>query len=304
MPDKIPIVTPKGDKLVSFTTKTTSPQLSNPSPWGIVKLPVDYYADDELREKEREACKVWGIDQTLLLHTLACDFYLLLDLEIDFPDNPKVKELKKEVVDTLADQLSRYLDMAIGGELRYCWSNTRDLWDVFGGDKEVTEFLHYLKDRGHDTESKSNNRADKWHGWKEIRNKWETKALDYALRILTEPRWNSNFGGSSWANATSVLLGYYTGEYSPVFFVDTALGLHHNSNIIYDKVWNIEVLVEVLDKNVEGNNFDYMEETWASQKVRELRRQLKGFQKPQTTLKQSRVGGSLLPTDVAITKTQ
>lgn len=229
-------------------------------------------------DKTQAIFKQWKLNKALKLETLAADFYTLIDLQCDYPDEPKVNEPLAELTTLLADQFSAYLDMVIGGELRHTWENTID--PNRGYDDEQYEsiddmpisqmaqgilkgFIPYGSFKGRDFV---------WREWQAIRKKLGIDALKAATSIF-HLKWDDGYGGESWARATEVLIEYLTGGLSATAFVDTCFGLHHNNNIILDKVWTIKVeLKKVLDYNLHNKLGEVTQ--YCSPQVTKLRRRL------------------------------
>jgi len=212
----------------------------------------------------REVMKQWELDMSLHLETLAADFYTLLNLSLDLPEEPLIVIPLKRVTNLLATQFSAYLDMVIGGELRHAQGNVSSGEENRYGDplnydcvsdmplsvtaKEILEAFSSFSDM--------EGRNYVWKEWQGIRKKLGMDALKAAKEIFNLD-WESGYGGESWANATKVLMDYLNGELSAVGFVDTCFGLHHNNNIILDKVWRIQLeLNDVLNYNLDNRMDD------------------------------------------------
>ncbi|GAG79253.1 unnamed protein product [marine sediment metagenome] len=205
-----------------------------------------------------EVLRQWKLDRTLSLETLAADFYTLIDLQCDYPKETKIIIPLHRLTNTLARQFSAYLDMTIGGELRHAYGEAGE-YDEYDdevkpydsiGDMPISDAAKDIL-RGFKGLSMPSDRNFVWREWKAVRDKLGTQALHCAIETFNLP-WGAGYGGESWANATRVLVDYLEGELSSLAFVDTCFGLHHNNNIILDKVWKVgHELKKVLDLNLD-----------------------------------------------------
>lgn len=228
-----------------------------------------------------EIIRQWKLNKSLELEPLAADFYTLIDLQCDFPKEPKINKPLEKLTAKLADQFSAYLDMVIGGELRHARNNLIEGYNDQGTaecyssianvplskiGKDILYALEAYKD--------FSGRDGAWGQWKEIREELGIKALQAAKEIYCLD-WLGGYGGASWANATAILMDYLNGTMTATAFVDTCFGLHHNNNIILDKVWQITLrLNRVLDYNLHNRLNDVA--IYCSPKIKTLRRR---FQK-------------------------
>lgn len=195
-----------------------------------------------------DATKVWNLRPLSLVQECA-DLYILIDLSLDFPD---VKELMEKKLDFLADQFSRYLDMAIGGEIRDGWSHCTNLDYLLNVRK--LKILKYLQ-TGFMPHG-SHQRAEAQSAWKSVRDELGMQALEEAYVFFRGGGWGGSYGGPKWATAVKTLMGYLNGEYSKMTFVDTVWAMQHNCNLILNKAWDIQGLAEVLQYKQDGMMVD------------------------------------------------
>ncbi len=74
------------------------------------------------------------------------------------------------------------------------------------------------------------------------------KVALYLVLLFGRRGWAPEFGGRKWKTCAVVLLEYLRGRMSNAMFIDQALGLKHNGNIVYDKIsWKSSGLEEILD---------------------------------------------------------
>ena len=192
--------------------------------------------------------KTWDMVPLNLLRECA-DLYILYDLSLDFDE---VKPMFGNKLDFLADQFSRYLDMAIGGEVRDGWTHCKN-WEYLRDVKHL-KILHYLTNgiipHG------SYQRAEAQVAWKKVRDEMGIKALEEAFRFFNEGHWGNgiscSYGGPKWATAARTLLGYLNGEYTKMTFVDTVWAMQHNCDFILNKAWQVNGLANVLQLKQEG----------------------------------------------------
>ncbi len=240
---------------------TAAPKPSDPAPTGCLfqEFPTQTQPADPNVIAYQDALKLWNVDDTLNLVTLAADFYLLYDLSLDERDEGRFAPL----LAMLTEQFVHYTDMIIGGEVRHvrsCWNGTTKL------PKELTAAFFGTKEE-------SASRPIAWMKWKDFRAEHGVNALDMAITTFKSYR-RDQFGGQRWANITETLWLYETGELTSLMFVDFCWGLQHNGGTYFNKVWTDNVAT-VLDWNLHGWVRRLADEC-ASEEVRELyRRQSK-----------------------------
>ena len=139
------------------------------------------------------------------------------------------------------------------------------------GKPQAKALVEQLKDRG---TSHSSGRSAMWYDWLKLRKKGGVELLKRTSEIFRQCKWDSAYGGESWAVATDTLISYLEGNITPVTFIDTAFGIHHNGGIVFDKVWDTKELVNVLNANQRGYLTTLMYE--ASPEIHQLRRKLYG----------------------------
>lgn len=230
-------------------------------------------------EAQEETLTQWKLDKSLRLETLAADLYTLIDLQCDYPDEPKINIPLAKLTALLANQFSAYLDMVIGGELRHACDNTIDVDARYSespytsiADMPISQTAQGILQAFRPLPNYANRDAV-WVEWKAIREKLGIKALRAAVEIFGLD-WVDGYGGDSWKKATEILIDYLTGGLTDLAFVDTCFGLHHNNNIILDKVWMVGIkLARVLDSNLKNCMQDVAQ--YCSPKVEKLRRRLR-----------------------------
>jgi hypothetical protein len=225
-------------------------------------------------QKTEALCAPWGLEPKLNLPQHASDFYLLTAANIDYPENIKIKLKLRQETEFLAEQFSAYLDMVIGGEIRHfprqCAAyrdNPTETRDSLTQSAKalLTYILHECPI----------DRNEAWADWRAIRKKHGIAFLEASIELLSLDWGGHVYGGKTWAGAGKVLLSYLTGEISATTFVDTAWGLQHNSDVIFDKLWSITDLKELLEANLNDNLKELKQ--WASPPVLSL---LKTLPKP------------------------
>lgn len=186
------------------------------------------------------ASTLWDLKPLNLLRECA-DLYILNDLSLDFDEIKPMFEAKR---DFLAEQFSRYLDMAIGGEIRDGWNHCGML-DYHRGKLKIVKYL----DNG---SIPYNDRAKAQAAWKKVREELGMEALEEAYTFFNGGGWGGSYGGPKWAVAVKTLMSYLKGEYSKMTFVDTVWALQHNCDYILDKAWQVNGLANVLQLKQDG----------------------------------------------------
>ena len=59
--------------------------------------------------------------------------------------------------------------------------------------------------------------------------------LPVLSKLFNNYDWASAYGGKAWGKAVDIALKYLKGELTPVLFVDSAIWLHHNTGVIFNK---------------------------------------------------------------------
>jgi outer membrane protein insertion porin family len=183
-----------------------------------------------------KATMIWDIDKEMVLIQECADFYLLSDHVAQHPEDKYAQSVYRYHLKKLDRQFTAYLDMSIGGELRHS-----------------KELSHYLKSAGMKLRATKINRAGGWTQWKEIRDNMGLEALERAAQCFNEGSWSPGYGGKKWGTACVVLLRHLKGEDTPAMFVDTTWSLQHNGTHIFDKVWSVHGLQQVLDAKFKGD---------------------------------------------------
>ena len=180
---------------------------------------------------ERTVARSQGISDERDLAEAAADFYLLENLATG-GDEVAARKLAR-LEDQLAGEFVSYLDMAIGGELRYV---TRHL----GDDAVPRELVCFFREicPGH--------RGKAWLVWTVVRRALGLRALHIAEEVFADTRWSENFGGGAWGTVTRLLRQHLQGEVSPRIFVDQCFSLEHNTGSVFNKLFDTRKLSRVL----------------------------------------------------------
>lgn len=213
--------------------------------WGDIphnQVSNNYLSKTSSRE---EVMLEWGLKR-LNLSARAADYYLLLALNLDYPDNTTVKTKLNNLESLLARQFSRYLKAAIGGEIRHV-RHAQYIKKSKGVPKDTPEIVFTLLSY---IPGSALNRYQFWLEFKKIlETHGEIPILEACKYLFSMPNhWEGAVGGKKWEVATQTLIDYLKGG-SKRIFVDTAWGLQHNSTIIYDKIWKTDGVMSVLSAN-------------------------------------------------------
>jgi hypothetical protein len=160
------------------------------------------------------------------------DFYLLETLgnvRGDAIARSKLYKFERE----LAKEFASYLDIAIGGELRYAKSSL--------GDECPKSLSAYTK------EASLADRGTAWVVWGVVRRAWGLRALELAQETFEHPDWRGAFGGEAWASIVSVLRAYLEGRINERIFVDRCFSLEHNGGCVFNKLYDTRTVNVVLE---------------------------------------------------------
>lgn len=181
--------------------------------------------------KERVVARARGCSPTHDLAEAAADFYLLEVLSAG-GDEKAAKELGR-LEKRLAEEFSAYLDMAVGGELRYAKRHLPE-------DSLPPELACYFR------EVVPAQRGRAWLVWTVVRRALGPRALDLAGELFSRRDWPRNFGGWAWAQAVRHLRRYLEGEIGPRIFVDGCFSIEHNCGLLLNKLYDTRKLSRVL----------------------------------------------------------
>jgi hypothetical protein len=180
---------------------------------------------------ERTVARGRRLDPDRNVAQAAADFYLLENLAMIKEDLWAVNKLTVHE-QTLAAEFSKYLDMAVGGELRYARRYLDELPPALEPFfKEVSE----------------SQRGKAWLVWTVIRRKYGIEALALAEEAFYMRGWRRNFGGVAWAQVACALRNYLEGKRKPRIFVDQCFNLEHNTGSVFNKLYNVSGLPAVLE---------------------------------------------------------
>lgn len=164
------------------------------------------------------------------------DFYLLETLGCLNGD--ALARRKLDLLETeLAREFASYLDIVVGGELRYAESL---------GDDCPKKLKPFLK------EAARADRGTAWLVWGVIRRAWGIDALYLAEQTFDIPGWRGAFGGDAWRSIAKVLRSYLEGRMTDRIFVDRCFSLEHNGGCVFNKLFCVRNVPTVLSAH--GND--------------------------------------------------
>lgn len=193
-------------------------------------------------KSQQQVFAEWELEPMLDLTRAAADYYLLalMDSIQDKALAAVVKPLLNAHLMFMDTQFQRYLHMAVGGELRHARRHYNGPWTKF-----APEIVGLFKNA-----SMKGGRHDAWHVWKSFveTHGWE-KTAGWAAQVFNAGHWPPSFGGKNWGNVAVTLHRRLKGEITPLVFVDTTLGLQHNTGCVFNKKvgWSYTGLQKVLD---------------------------------------------------------
>ena len=157
----------------------------------------------------------WGFGPWLVRNT--CDYYLAMDayLEAENTKHPDMAVLERDwrsLAHGMAEEMTRYLVLACGGEMRHCKSFST-LNDRFRTWRIVVFALNGQP------------------------NSFVADTLDrWGALFVGKGNFGGGFGGRPWAQACTMTAEWLRGDCSDVMFVELALNLHHNNSCIFNKL--------------------------------------------------------------------
>lgn len=180
---------------------------------------------------ERTVARGRGVFDERDLAESAADFYLLETLSAE--GNEEAARKLATLEERLAAEFAIYLDLALGGELRYARRH-------LGEEALPRELVCFFR------ETCPGHRGKAWLVWSVVRRSLELRALELAEDLFSDSRWRENFGGSAWAGVARLLRQYLEGDVSRRIFVDQCFSLQHNSGSVFNKLFDTRKLARVL----------------------------------------------------------
>jgi len=186
------------------------------------KLTVEHSTQNQVIAQKADVVGLWGLDQGLDLSRACCDYYLLLDLQLDGLDEGKFKSHQGFLV----NQFQAYTDMILGGELRHSTALVKGKSHIA---KPMKEALSTVMSPGVQ-------RVQAWRAWYYLRQSYGVQALHWAIDVFLLFT-GGGYGGVLWANIAKHLLEYEQEHIGADVFVDFCWGLQHNGGSYFNKVW-------------------------------------------------------------------
>jgi hypothetical protein len=180
---------------------------------------------------ERTLARGRRLDPDRDIAQAAADFYLLENFANVRGDQWAAIRLDDHE-QGLAREFTEYLDMAIGGELRYAKRYLGEL------PRELEPYFREVSDTG---------RGKAWLVWTVIRRRFGMRALELAESCFFAPGWRRNFGGEPWGYICKTLRGYLEGKRKTRIFVDGVFNLEHCTGSVFNKLYNCSKLPAVLE---------------------------------------------------------
>jgi hypothetical protein len=168
--------------------------------------------------QERVVATGRGVRAERDLAEAAADFYVL-ELLTAREDAGAAKMLAA-FEGSLAREFACYLDMAIGGELRYAMQH-------LGKEALPAELACFFR------EIEPGERGMAWMAWNVVRRVLGLRALELATEVFRTPGWAENFGGDAWSLVARLLRDHLRGRVIARVFVDQCFSLEHNTGSVF-----------------------------------------------------------------------
>lgn len=213
---------------------------------------------------KNKAAEIWNIPRNYNLISNVALFYLLYARH-NRGDTRATTELNF-LTDKMAPIVCRYLDMAVGGEARHTIKESayfqEGMLKRLANCPEIEEHAysnHTWLERGRvlfEAQGKSDymgyiytavagERVAMWNRWHELREKHGFDILAWAI-LSHFGCIRGSIGGPLWAKAGILVWKYLKQEISNIYFLDQAFSLQHNGGAIFNKMWKVDGLQELL----------------------------------------------------------
>jgi len=186
------------------------------APWIARGLKPKFFKEDN----DKDSPARWGFQSTNINPVqVAADYYILLVIRDKLYEhremrlhgfNEEARERLAEIVDQYDPVFRAYVDMVVGGELRYHGATHA------GG----------LRKQRHQS----------WNAWKRIREQQGPQALLDAAFLFRRIKPGSSVGGEKWAVIAETLHARVTNQITPELWLDRVFALQHNGGIVLNKV--------------------------------------------------------------------
>jgi hypothetical protein len=173
-----------------------------------------------------------GVRAERNLAEAAADFYVLELLTAR--NDADAARMLAEFETRLAREFACYLDMAVGGELRYAMQH-------LGKEALPTELACFFR------EIDPGERGMAWMAWTVVRRVLGLRALELAAQVFRTSGWAENFGGDAWATVARLLRDHLRGRVVARVFVDQCFSLEHNTGSVFNKLYETEALAAILE---------------------------------------------------------
>jgi hypothetical protein len=181
---------------------------------------------------ERIVASGRGVRAERDLAQAAADFYVL-ELLTARGDADAAKMLT-DFETSLAREFACYLDMAVGGELRYAMQH-------LGKEALPADLACFFR------EIDPGERGMAWMAWTVVRRVLGLRALELAAHVFGTSGWAENFGGEAWATVARLLRDHLRGRVIARVFVDQCFSLEHNTGSVFNKLYETETVVGILE---------------------------------------------------------
>ena len=162
----------------------------------------------------------------------AADFYVLELLTAR--NDADAARMLADFETCLAMEFACYLDMAIGGELRYAIQH-------LGKEALPAELACFFR------EIDPGERGMAWMAWTVVRRVLGLRALELAALVFGTSGWAENFGGEAWGTVARLLRDHLRGRVVARVFVDQCFSLEHNTGSVFNKLYETETLAGILE---------------------------------------------------------
>jgi hypothetical protein len=182
--------------------------------------------------QERIVATGRGVRAERDLAQAAADFYVLELLTAR--NGASAARMLADFETCLAREFACYLDMAIGGELRYAMQH-------LGKEALPAELACFFR------EIDPGERGMAWMAWTVVRRVLGLRALELAGHVFGTSGWAENFGGDAWATVARLLRDHLRGRVVARIFVDQCFSLEHNTGSVFNKLYETETLMGILE---------------------------------------------------------
>lgn len=217
-------------------------------------------------EEGAKAIRAAGLNPERVLWQDCADFYVLERMTAD--GSREAARLLERHERTLAREFEKYLDVAMGGEIRYLAVGAYEKGITY--DPVLQPYLESTNDISEEGMANAHERYSSWLTWLDTPD--HPKLIRASIEPLLSDLWGerTQIAGPTWGTVARVLMDWYDGKISRRVFVDRCFTMQHNNGAVFNKAYrSMRKLQETLAMQAASRDYSDLAKR-CSPAVREL----------------------------------